>query len=740
MEGGSFLVIQIRNIGTRSDNEISESFNKNNRTKIMNENNPPENPTKQPFDVSDFLLQKNTPKVPVLPKTQQVSSSPDVYLTIAGAMLIVDDNDEDNTAEQLHSAMDIGDKYDVHCPFPGHDDENPSAFVSKQESGDIFVCCLSCQQKGFYSDKKEVKVSKGQITISSIDKEAIVSTLSADKGMRGVLADIVTHLPAIQCSDPGELEACHFVRNIKTNCIYPLAKVEGSLRLYHSGYWQKFESLDLQRFFVKRLIEKSCGTAPDRIKLLIDNVIHELLEEYHMGVELDDGQIAINLKNSILTIKDGVFSEQEQSQDFSFLYKLPYDYDPTVDTTFIRDFFLQSVEEEEALDVLLEFLGSTLISNRVLNMEKLMVLHGSGSNGKSVLLELIKQTLGDETVSTLELQQFSDDNKAQVTIGKLLNIGTELEARRLDSSLIKRLASAEPITVNRKYESAITIKTFPKLIFAANNLPDSSNDVSMGYFRRFLILPFNRQFNHEKKQKDFMQNLLEHRPAILRLILEGAARLLANRQFTYSPKIAEAGRKFEASVDSVRGFITDCAVELPKPESTAKFTANKVLYSTYEAYCVQEGIQAKKKQEFMKTLRSQGFGEHKSGDDRGSKAIVCNPPVDPRGDLFPGTVRPNRPVFGSSQQYLEDVATSPEPPIFASEPPIFASSHQVLEVPAPSPKPPIFGSSQQDLEVSATRPKPPVFGSNQQNIVVPATSPKPPVFGSNQQDVEVTDS
>jgi len=640
----------------------------------MNENNHTENHTQQAFDISNLLFQGKKPKVPSIQKTQPTDTSTSEYHTIAGKMVIIDDNEDEHTAADLHRLMDLHDKYDIHCPFPGHDDTNPSAFVSKQESGDLFVCCLSCHRKGFYPWKEEVKVGKGQITIASIDKEAITSTLSADKSMRAMLTDIVAHLPVIQCSDPAELEACHFVRNIKQNCLYPLAKVEGQLRIYYAGYWQKFESLDLQRFFVKRLIEKSCGTAPDRTKHLTDNVIHELLEEFHMGLELDDGQIAINLKNSILTIKDGEFSEQAQSQDFSFLYKLPYDYEPTVDTTYIRNFFLESVEEDEALDVLFEFVGSAFVPNSVLNMEKLMVFYGSGSNGKSVLLDLIKQTLGDESVSTLELQQFSNDNKIQVTIGKLLNIGTELEGRDITPSLVKRLASGEPVTVDKKYADSFTIKTFPKLVFAANQLPDSSKDVTLGYFRRFLILPFNRQFNHEKKQEGFMSNLLEHRPAILKLILEGTARLVANREFTYSPKIAEAGRKFENSVDSVSGFITDCAVELPKLGGTPKFTPNPVLYGSYELYCRLEGLKAKGKQEFLKTLRSKGFGDHKSGI-QGLKAIVCNPPVDPSGDLFSiPAVSPMRPVFGSGQQDLEVSATSP--------------------------KPPVFGSSQQDLEVA----------------------------------------
>lgn len=612
---------------------------------------------KEAFDIEAFYtsseeIAPQAPVAPVMPKTGGERQP------ITADMPIVDDAGNSYTAQQLLQLATPGQKLTVHCPFPGHEDNNPSAFAAKVKSGDLFISCSACQQKGYYKAEAASTADEVAITVETIDKAAIKLEIGAEeKTMRGAMTDILTALPEIICKEPDDLKPAHFVRNIRRNCLYPLSNIEGQLRVFYSGYWQGFPSMGHQRNFIISLIEKSAGKDLDVVKLLADNVLQELMERGFEKNEEHDQKIMINLLSNVLEIKNGEFYLLPQDEKYGFLYKLPYDFDPDIDTTHISDFFLESVEEKEALDVLFEFIGSAFIPNSLINMEKILVLHGSGSNGKSVILDLIKQTLGDDSVSTLELQQFSNDNKIQITIGKLLNIGTEIDAKRIDPSLVKRLASAEPVTVDKKYGDSFTLKTFPKMIFATNNLPANSSDTSAGYFRRFLLLSFNKQFNHTKKEKNFMPNLLSHRPAILKLILEGTARLNANGEFTVSRKIADAGRKFETFVDSIRGFINDCEVEAPKPTGNQKFTSNPTLYKAYETYCFQEGIQPKTKREFINALKSQGFGVYKSGNDRGLKAIISTPPEGCRGYISSvPELSPKSHIFGASHKHLKESA------------------------------------------------------------------------------------
>lgn len=585
------------------------------------------------FDIEAFtspiekkISENNSPITPELGGTGTVGTKNETYLTIQPDMVIVDDNGDTNTAESLHALMEEGDKYDVHCPFPEHSDKNPSAFVSMQTNGSLFISCSSCLRKGFFPSATQSKSMKG-VVIPTIDKEAIIAEIGTDsKSMRAIIADIIDALPEIERDESTDLEATDYVNNLLENALYPISKVNGDLRIYHDGHWQSLESEDSLRHFIKQMLVKSNGQRPVKLKLLIDNVLNELLEEY-LPVEAVDSQVAINMQSNVLTITDGQFSSIEHDPSYAFLYKLPFDHDPSVDTSYIYNFLLDAVEEHEALNVLFEFLGSALIPNDVINMEKMLILAGSGSNGKSLGLSLFKSALGGDNVSTLELHEFSNDNKLQVTIGKLLNIGTEIDSKRIDPSLVKRLASAEPITVDKKYGASFTITTFPKLIFATNNLPSQSNDVSKGYFRRFLIIPFEREFDHENKTENFMPDLLEHRPAILQLMLEGAMRLVANGRFTHSDKITNAGKQFENAVNSIQNFITDCHVTDALPSDEKPYTTGPDLYQQYSIFCMREGLQAKSKRQLLDVLNPAHTKDYKSGNVRGIKVVVRNPPA-----------------------------------------------------------------------------------------------------------------
>jgi len=591
-----------------------------------------QNSSKPFFDIDDLGdVPENKSSAKVTPNTPQNMSGTNgkvisEYIAIEPDMIIIDDNEDSNTAESLHALMDEGDKYDVHCPFPEHEDKNPSAFVNMQANNKMFICCLSCGRKGFYPGNTQLKSMKG-VVIPSIDKEAIIAEIGIEpKPMKAIITDMVTALPKIERNESINLEATDYVNNLLENALYPISKVNGDLRIYHDGHWQSLEPENSLRHFIKLMCVKSNGKRPEKLKLLIDNVLGEILEEY-LPVEPVDGQVAINMKSNVLTITDGQFSSTAHDLSYGFLYKLQFDHQPEIDTSYIYSFLLEAVEEPEALDVLFEFLGSALIPNEVLNMEKMLILAGNGSNGKSVALSLFKSALGIENTSTLELHEFSNDNKLQVTIGKLLNIGTEIDSKRIDPSLVKRLASGEPITVDKKYGASFTITTFPKLIFATNNLPSQSNDVSKGYFRRFLIIPFEREFDHENKTENFMPDLLEHRPAILQLMLEGAMRLVANGRFTHSDKIARAGKQFENAINSIQSFITDCQVTDALPSDVKPCTTGPDLYQQYSVFCMREGLQAKSKRQLLDVLNPAHTKDYKSGNVRGIKVIVRNPPV-----------------------------------------------------------------------------------------------------------------
>ena len=78
---------------------------------------------------------------------------------------------------------------------------------------------------------------------------------------------------------------------------------------------------------------------------------------------------------------------------------VPYDYKPEEHIFLWRMFLDEVLPDKNMQKVLQEFLGSIFVDRRVAKMETMLVLRGSGSNGKSVVFETIMGILGRENVS-----------------------------------------------------------------------------------------------------------------------------------------------------------------------------------------------------------------------------------------------------------------------------------------------------------------------------------------------------
>ena len=130
------------------------------------------------------------------------------------------------------------------------------------------------------------------------------------------------------------------------------------------------------------------------------------------------------------------------------------------------------------------------------SIQKAVLLLGEGANGKSAWLNLLRTFLGSENVSSLSLHRIEADKfSAARLVGKLCNIGTDLPTAELaGTSLFKALTGGDAITAERKFEASFEFRPFVRLLFSANSAP-RSDDATHGFFRRWLVIPFNRTFD-----------------------------------------------------------------------------------------------------------------------------------------------------------------------------------------------------------------------------------------------------
>ena len=148
--------------------------------------------------------------------------------------------------------------------------------------------------------------------------------------------------------------------------------------------------------------------------------------------------------------------------------------------------------KQSLINLMYQMMGYILVPT--CKYQKAFILLGNGSNGKSVLLETIRQMFGDENCSSLALEDLSDRFRPAEIVNAMVNIGDDSGHGLLDNTAIfKKLVTGDSMTFEHKHGQPFKHKNTAKMIFAANALPPTT-DKSDGFFRRCIIIPFEATF------------------------------------------------------------------------------------------------------------------------------------------------------------------------------------------------------------------------------------------------------
>jgi putative DNA primase/helicase len=177
----------------------------------------------------------------------------------------------------------------------------------------------------------------------------------------------------------------------------------------------------------------------------------------------------INVRNGRLDWATGSL-EPHTSTSFTTV-QLPVEYDPA-ELCPAFDHYLHTTFDTDVIPLIEEILGWCLLPDR--RFEQAVMLTGEGGNGKSVFLDLVGYLLGESNVSNVALQDLEENRfRAAELYGKLANIFADLDARGLQSSsMFKTLTTGDYITAERKHAQPFRFRSYAKLLFSANKIPD----------------------------------------------------------------------------------------------------------------------------------------------------------------------------------------------------------------------------------------------------------------------------
>jgi putative DNA primase/helicase len=304
----------------------------------------------------------------------------------------------------------------------------------------------------------------------------------------------------------------------------------------------------------------------------------------------------IPLKNGVLDID--TMELKPHSPEYMFFNLLPVEYNPNAKCPNIEKFLNEVTGSKEDAKILLEFVGYCLY--REYFIAKALLLAGEGSNGKSTFLNLVRAFLGKENVSSRSLQDLEENRFAKADLHhKLANICADLPDRAVwTTGTFKMLTGRDLISAERKFQHSFTFENYAKLLFSANKVPETYDDVD-AFFRRWIIVVFPNKFTGENADPNILKKLTtpEELSGFLNLALAALKRLLVTGQFSYSKTIDEIREDYTHKSSPVAAFVMDCL----EVDADAFIVKNDV-YSVFTEYCREKHLPVLSQSAFFKKL------------------------------------------------------------------------------------------------------------------------------------------
>jgi putative DNA primase/helicase len=384
-----------------------------------------------------------------------------------------------------------------------------------------------------------------------------------------------------------------------------LCKNLSFIYLYNGAYWHLIEEAAFQNFLGEAALKMGIDKFDAKHFQFKEQLFKQFLSEAYLPKpEPPEETVLINLKNGTFEITPKSQQLRDPNRNDFITYQLPFEYDPKATAQLFTDYLNKVLPDIERQNILAEYLAYLFIKPSTLKLEKVLLLYGTGANGKSVFFEIVNALLGSDNVSSYSLQSLTNDNGyyRAMLANKLVNYASELNGKQ-ENSVFKQMASGEPVEARLPYRDPITLTNYAKLIFNCNELPKDVEQTN-AYFRRWLIVPFDQTIPEHEQDKELSKKIIKcELPGVLNWVLDGLNRLLNQKKFTHSEAVELQLKEYKKKSDSVQMFLEDEGYE----RSTSTHKEGKELYRLYKEYCIESNYRAVSNRNFYDRLRNAGF-------------------------------------------------------------------------------------------------------------------------------------
>jgi P4 family phage/plasmid primase-like protien len=303
-------------------------------------------------------------------------------------------------------------------------------------------------------------------------------------------------------------------------------------------------------------------------------------EEFVKKVDSNKDLIAFN--NGVLDMTKDPFEFRDGKPEDYISFSTMIDYDP--DRPYyeypawpeVERFIKQVLPDHEVRDYFMKHLATNLQGGNT--AQKFHILTGSGSNGKSMIMNLMSKALGDYSC-TVPISLFTQKRKssgsaapevARLKGRRFVTMQEPDEAIALNTGLMKEITSGEKMYARDLFKSGSEFEVQAKFHLACNEKP-KINTTDGGTWRRLVVINFISKFvpvpsaiNEYPLDESiqFSVNTVEWATAFLSYMVQILKDGHGHRKLIAPKKVLEYTSEYRNENDGIAKFVSEKIVPL----------------------------------------------------------------------------------------------------------------------------------------------------------------------------------
>jgi putative DNA primase/helicase len=331
---------------------------------------------------------------------------------------------------------------------------------------------------------------------------------------------------------------------------------------------------------------------------------------------LDADPWLLSVENGTLDLRTGELREHRPEDLITKL--APVAYDPDAQAPRFEQFLRETLKTDDLIGFVRRFAGYSLTGST--EERVFAILHGAGKNGKSTLIELLQDVLGDyakntDTETILQKKYAGVGNDVAALKGARFVAAAEVEqGRRLAESKVKQLTGRDTVTARFLFAEPFDFRPQFKLWLSTNNKPEIKG-TDNAIWDRIRLIPFTERFEGERQDNRLPEKLREEASGVLAWMVRGCLEWQAEG-LGMAESVDAATQEYREEMDTLAAFIEDvCAVHAGAQASASN------LWTAYKIWCEKAGENPGTQKTFGARLKDRGFSDFRfsAGAEKGRK-------------------------------------------------------------------------------------------------------------------------